>query len=153
MDDKRDRSVELSRVRKARYQVTNARGGTIELGEGDDEAFTPVELFLTAVAGCTAIDVDYILSKRAEPLRFELEMSGTKVRDDGGNHLTALTLTLDLDFPDSAEGEAARQAAPMALARSHERICTVSRTVQLGEPVHPRLVVPAVAEQAAEPAD
>ena len=46
------RSVELTRQRKARYVATNRRGGTIEVGEGDDPAFTPVELLLVAIAGC-----------------------------------------------------------------------------------------------------
>ena len=44
------RYVELTRRRKARYVATNRRGGTIEVGEGEDGVFTPVELLLTAPA-------------------------------------------------------------------------------------------------------
>ncbi len=44
------RYVELTRQRKARYAATSRRGATIEVGEGDDTTFTPVELLLTALA-------------------------------------------------------------------------------------------------------
>ena len=37
------KSVELTRLRKARYLATNQRGGTLEIGEGDDATFSPVE--------------------------------------------------------------------------------------------------------------
>jgi hypothetical protein len=60
------RYVELTRQRKARYVATNRRGGTIEVGEGDDQTFTPTELLLAALAACTAMDIDYIVGKRAE---------------------------------------------------------------------------------------
>jgi uncharacterized OsmC-like protein len=39
----------------ARYAATNRRDGTIEVGEGDDASFTPVELLLTALAACSAL--------------------------------------------------------------------------------------------------
>ena len=48
------KSVELTRLRKARYLATNQRGGTLEIGEGDDATFSPVELLLAALAACTA---------------------------------------------------------------------------------------------------
>src|SRR6478736_690890 len=82
------RYIELTRQRKARYVATNRRGGSIEVGEGDDAAFTPVELLLTALAACTAMDVDYIVGKRAEAESGSIRSSAHKVRDErGGNHL------------------------------------------------------------------
>src|SRR5690242_15935624 len=133
------RFVELTRQRKARYVATNRRGGTIEVGEGDDTAFTPVELLLTALAACTAMDVDYIVGKRAEAESGRLTSSGRKVRDADGNHLVDLEVVLDLHYPEGAEGDAARATLPMAMERSADRLCTVSRTVQLGTPVQTRL--------------
>ena len=129
------RSVQLSRVGKAIYTATNIRGGSITLGEGNDQDFSPVELLLVAIAGCAAIDVDYITGKRAEPLTFEVRSEGDKVRDDNGNHLSNLKVTLNVVFPEGVEGDAARAALPRAIAQSHDRLCTVSRTVQLGTPV------------------
>jgi uncharacterized OsmC-like protein len=118
------REVQLRRLRKARFVATNARGGTLELGEGDDDAFTPVELLLAAIAGCTAIDVDYITAKRAEADSLEVQASGVKVRDEAGNRLEDLVVRL-----------AAGRVLPSAVQRSHDRICTVARTVIVGTPV------------------
>jgi len=129
------RSVELTRVEKAKFRATNIRGGSIEIGEGNDDDFTPVELLLAAIAGCSAIDVDYITGKRADPLTFDLHVEGDKVRDEGGNHLAAIRVKFDLAFPEGEEGDAARAVVPRAVAQSRDRLCTVSRTVQLGAPV------------------
>jgi putative redox protein len=38
-------------------------------------------------------------------------------------------------FPDGPAGDKARDALPRAAKMSHERLCTVSRTVQLGTPI------------------
>ena len=136
------RYVELTRQRKARYVATNRRGGSIDVGEGDDAAFTPVELLLTALAACTAMDVDYIVGKRAEAESGWLRSSAHKVRDDAGNHLVDLKVILDLRYPGGAGGDAARTALPMAVQRSNDRLCTVGRTVQIGTPVLATLAEP-----------
>jgi putative redox protein len=129
------RSVELTRQRKARYVATNRRGGTIEVGEGDDSAFTPVELLLVAISACSAMDVDYIVGKRAEADSGTVRSSARKVRDALGNHLVDLEVTFDLRYPEGEAGDSARDALPTAIRRSNDRLCTVSRTVQIGTPV------------------
>lgn len=139
MSDDKDRSVEISRIAKGSYEAVNPRGGRLAFGSGDDDSFTPVELLLTAIAGCSAADVDYITVKRSEPDRFAVTMTAQKIRDEHGNHLTDLAITFDLRFPDGEAGDAARQVLPEAVRRSHDRLCTVSRTVELGTPVEVRL--------------
>ena len=129
------RSVTLNRIDKAEFTVTNIRGGSITIGEGHNADFSPVELLLAAIAGCTAIDVDYIAGKRAEPLSFGVRAEGDKVRDEDGNHLANLKVTFDIRFPEDEAGDKAREVLPRAIAQSHDRLCTVSRTVQLGAPV------------------
>jgi uncharacterized OsmC-like protein len=129
------RRVSMSRLRKARFVARNDRGGELEFGEGDDAAFTPVELLLAAIAGCNAIDVDYITAKRHEAERFDVEVSGVKVRDGQGNRLVDLVLRFDVDFPESDGGAAAREVLPGAVRRSLDRLCTVGRTVVVGTPV------------------
>src|SRR6478735_4886466 len=106
------RYVELTRQRKARYVATNRRGGSIEVGEGDDAAFTPVELLLTAIAACTAMDVDYIVGKRAEADSGRVRSSARKVRDYEGNHLADLEVSFDFHYPEGEAGDAARAALP-----------------------------------------
>jgi uncharacterized OsmC-like protein len=137
VDERQDtlRYVELTRLRKARYLATNRRGGTLEVGEGDDAAFTPVELLLVALAACPAMDVDYIIGKRAEAESGRLRASGHKIRDDVGNRLVDLEVSFDLRYPEGEGGDAARAALPAAVQRANERLCTVGRTVHVGTPV------------------
>jgi uncharacterized OsmC-like protein len=135
MSEDTERSIDLTRLQKGRYEAVNARGGRLVVGSGDDEAFTPVELLLAAIAGCSAIDVDAITSKRAEPTRFEVAMRGDKIRDDQGNRLVDLVLRFDVAFGDDDAGRAAYDVLPRAVRMSHDRLCTVSRTVEVGTPV------------------
>ena len=128
------RSVELTRLELGSYEAVNPRGGRIRFGNSGED-FTPVELLLVAIAGCTAADVDYITVKRSEPAEFRVRMSGSKVRDTEGNRLEDLRMTLEVTFPEGEAGDAARAALPSAVARSHDRLCTVSRTVERGTPV------------------
>ena len=135
MNDDTRRAVSLTRLSKGKYQAVNARGGTIEFSTDREQTFTPVELFLASIAGCAAIDVDFITSKRAEPIRFEVSMTGNSVRDERGNHLVNLAMTFDIAFPDDEGGRAAADVLPEAITRTHDRLCTVSRTVEIGTPV------------------
>jgi uncharacterized OsmC-like protein len=134
-----ERTVDLVRTGKARFTATNVRGGTIEIGDGVDDAFTPIELLLAALAGCSGLDVDAILGKRSEFEFFGVNARADKVRDDDGNHLVNIQLTFDAEFPEGEGGQAARDFLPSAMAKSRDRICTVSRTVQLGAPVEYRV--------------
>ena len=129
------RTIEISRLRKARFLARNTRGGELEFGEGDDAAFSPTELLLTAIAGCTAIDVDYITAKRAEADRFVVTIDADKIRDEQGNRMTDILMRFSVDFPDSEGGVAAREVLPAAVQRSHDRLCTVGRTVEVGTPI------------------
>ncbi len=136
LTDETFRSVDLTRIGVGRYKATNARGGETFIGSGgDDPDFTPVELLLAAIAGCSAIDVDAITGKRGDATQFDLTTSGHKIRDEQGNHLVGLRVSFDVVFPEGETGDAAREALPRAMAQVRDRICTVSRTVALGEPV------------------
>ena len=129
------RQVSMARTGHGTYRVTNARGGAIDIGGGESADFTPVELLLTAIAGCSAVDVDYITSRIAEPESFTVESAGTKLKDDDGNHLGDIEVTFTVRFPEGGDGDRARERLPRAIAQSHDRLCTVSRTVQRGAPV------------------
>ncbi|TPG18403.1 OsmC family protein [Pedococcus bigeumensis] len=129
------RSVSMERVSKGVFEVTNVRGGTMRIGGGDNADFTPVELLLTAIAGCSAVDVDFITVKRAEPLSFNVTAAGEKLRDEDGNHLGDITVRFSVAFPEGEAGDKAREMLPKAIAMSHDRLCTVSRTVVLGTPI------------------
>ena len=127
-------SVKLTRTAFGTFRVENDRGSVVEIGEGDGTLFSPVELLLAAIAGCSAIDVDYITSRRAEPVTFEVTSSGAK-STEGGNHMTDLRVTFDITFGEGEGADAARERLPQAIRRSSEALCTVSRTVELGTPI------------------
>lgn len=135
MADDPKRSVALRRTGDQRYVATNVRGGEITFGNGSDESFTPVELLLAAIAGCSAIDVDILTTRRAEPDSFEATATANKLRNDDGNHLEDIDVTFRVRFPSGEAGDKAREILPDAVQRSHDRLCTVSRTVELGTPV------------------
>ena len=133
------RRVELTRTGPLRLRATNSRGTTVDLGSGDTADFTPVELLLVALAGCSAVDVDAITGKRSEPAQFDVVAEADKVRDSDGNHLSDVTLDFRITFPDTEEGRAAEAVLARSVQMSHDRLCTVSRTVELGTPVRPLL--------------
>jgi putative redox protein len=136
MDDETLRYIDLTLADDGRYQATNRRGGVLPIGAGgDDTDFTPVELLLTALAGCGAIDIGLITGKRATPESFDVRAEGHKIRDEQGNHLVGLKLTFDLTFPEGEDGDKAREVLPRALEQTRDRLCTVGRTVTIGEPV------------------
>jgi uncharacterized OsmC-like protein len=127
------RTVSIERVTEGVYVARNARG--VELPIGGENGFTPVELLLAAIAGCTAVDVDVVTGRRAQPERFTAQVDAEKVRDATGNRLSDLRLTFDVVFPAGEAGDAARAILPRALQTSHDRTCTVSRTVEAGTAV------------------
>jgi putative redox protein len=139
MTDSPHRRIQLRRVENGRYLASNDHGGQISIGTGNGTEFTPVELLLVAIGGCTAVDVDVLTSRRAEPDRFEISVDAEKVRDAAGNHLADLLVTFRVTFPDGEAGDRARAVLPDAVRKSHDRLCTVSRTVELGTPIATRI--------------
>jgi putative redox protein len=135
MSDDTLRSVDIERTSAGRYIVRNARGGAIQVGSGGDDDFSPVELLLAALGGCSAIDVDLATSRRTEPDEFRVRVTGDKIQDESGNRMENLRIEFTVTFPAGEEGDAARKVLPRAMRISHDRLCTVSRTVERGTPV------------------
>ncbi|WP_112247365.1 OsmC family protein [Kribbella monticola] len=145
MGDDTLRSVHFERTENSKYLVHNVRGGTLSVGSGGetDTDFTPVELLLAAIGACSAIDVDVVVSRRAEPTEFSAVVRGDKIRDpEQGNRMENLAVEFTITFPEGEAGDKAREALPRAVKMSHDRLCTVSRTVELGTPVHTTVVDP-----------
>jgi uncharacterized OsmC-like protein len=135
MSDDTLRTVTVDRTGPARYTATNVRGATIEFGKDSETGFTPVELLLAAIGGCTAIDADVSTTRHAEPLRFQVTVSGDKIKDETGNRMENLAVTFHVEFPEGEAGDRARSILPRAVALSHDKFCTVSRTVEIGTPI------------------
>ena len=56
-----------------------------------------------------------------------------------GSRLVDLAVDFRIRFPDSEAGRAAEAVLVRAITASHDRICTVTRTVEVASPVTARL--------------
>lgn len=135
MADDTHRSVTLDRVEEGVYVARNARGIELRFGSKDPDGFTPVELLLAAIAGCSAVDVDVVTGRRSAAEHFGARVDAEYVRDASGNSLRDITLTFEVTFPEGPDGDAARAILPKAVQTSHDRTCTVSRTLEAGATV------------------
>ncbi|MEU0288136.1 OsmC family protein [Streptomyces sp. NPDC006147] len=135
MSQDSQRSVVVGRTSGGHYVATNPRGGTITFSTDGGAEFTPVELLLAAIGGCSAADVDVATGRHAEPAEFSVAVTGDKISDEQGNRMTNLRVTFSVAFPDEEGADRARAILPRAVKTSHDRLCTVSRTVELGTPV------------------
>jgi len=135
MADKDQRRVSLERLDEGIYLARNARGDELRFGSKAPDAFTPVELLLAAIAGCTAVDVDVVTGRRSPAETFGASIEAKYVRDDSGNRLEDIRLTFQVTFPEGEAGDAAREILPRVLKTSHDRTCTVSRTIEAGTPI------------------
>ena len=142
MSDDSHRSVTLERLDEGVYLARNPRGVELRFGSKDPDGFSPVELLLAAIAGCSAVDVDVVTGRRSPAQSFGARVDAQYVRDEAGNRLTDLTLTFSVTFPDGPDGDAAREVLPRAVRTSHERTCTVSRTIEAGTPIRVHLDPP-----------
>ena len=135
MTDPDHRSVTLKRVDEGIYLARNARGHELRFGSKDPDGFSPVELFLASIAGCTAVDIDVVTGRRSPAEEFQARIDATYIRDDDGNRLDDIMLTFHVRFPEGAAGDAAREILPRVTKTSHDKTCTVSRTVEIGTPI------------------
>ncbi len=135
MTETSTRRVTFSRESLGSYLATNHMGATLRFGSSTKETFSPVELFLTAIAGCSGMDLDYMTSRRAEPLRFEVTSEAENVKDESGNSLRNIQVSFNLLFPEGEDGDKARARIASALRTSHDRTCTVTRTIEAGTKV------------------
>ncbi|GAB3270500.1 OsmC family protein [Arthrobacter pigmenti] len=128
------RSVELSRIATGHYKVRNADGAELEFGQREG-LLSPVELLLAAIAGCSSVDVDTATSRSAEPTEFEVGATAHKVTEDGANRMDDINLSFNIAFGDDDGGRKGASMVERLIALSHDKYCTVSRTVERGTPV------------------
>lgn len=143
MADDPHRRVTLERVETGVYRARNDSGAELVFGSLVEDGFTPVELLLAAIGGCSAVDVDLVTGRRAEPDRFEVTVEADKVRDEVGSILDGVRMSFHVTFPDGPDGDRARDLLPRAVRASHDRTCTVSRTVEAATPVEVHVDGPA----------
>ncbi len=124
------RLVFTASVRRIGDNIVEGIGGTegrVVMGpKGTPNSFTPVELLLVAIAGCSGMDLCTV-SKRdsIEIGNFELALRGSKPID--GKRLDSISVAYSL--PGAGSHEAGRLVAEVS------ELCTVALTVRDGCPV------------------
>jgi putative redox protein len=115
-------SAKLRWAEGLRFDVEVAEGRKIELNSVDamDHAFTPMELFLVALAGCTAMDVQWIMSRQRQKLeRLEISARGIR-RDEDPRYYERIDLEYFITGQDIK-----KIAVERAIRLSQEKYCSV----------------------------
>jgi putative redox protein len=64
------------------FEGTATRGYKLALGNGDDPGFSPLELLLVGLGGCTGMDVISILQKKRQDVTgFEIQLHADRAED------------------------------------------------------------------------
>lgn len=126
--------VEVHRTGEHTFTASNDRGATVHIGrEGAQDAFTPGELLLAAIAGCSAVTSENLLVRRlGDDADVAVHADRDKTPEDP-NKFANVRVNFDLDL--GPVDEADRDKLMDAVRRAIERYCTVSRSVEEGTPI------------------
>jgi len=105
---------------KFTVEVAPERKMELNAVEEMGRAFTPMELFLVALAGCTAMDVQWIMSRQRQQVdKFEVLVSGIRREEDPRYYEK-----IDLEFVMFGKG-IKKNAVERAIRLSQEEYCSV----------------------------
>jgi putative redox protein len=115
-------SVKLEDAEKMKFSAELQDGRRVQLNAAPNmgQAFAPMELFLVALTGCTAMDVQWIMKKqRQEVQKLEVQVRGTR-RDEDPRYYE----TIDLDYT-VAGPKIRKDAVERAIRLSQQKYCSV----------------------------
>ncbi|MEU2503224.1 OsmC family protein [Streptomyces sp. NPDC007863] len=127
-----DYRVETERTGYRRWTARNDRGAEVLMAAADDEgaqpSFTPVELLLAAMAGCGGLVIDRTArAVEHDGLRIVVESVSTP-EDEG--RIGRIRVSYEVELPES--NPKAAEVFARGVRLTHEKFCTVSRTVEHG---------------------
>ncbi|WP_055564952.1 OsmC family protein [Streptomyces atriruber] len=127
-----DYRIETVRNGERDWTARNDRGAEVRVAAADNPdaqpSFTPVELLLAALGGCGGLVVDRTArTVDHDALRIVVD-SVSRPEDDGRVGVVRVSYELDLPEGDTRAAEALERAIRL----THEKYCTVSRTVEHG---------------------
>lgn len=119
----------LVQVGPAAFEATASSGGSLvvdgspEIG-GEDRGMRPMELLLTAMASCAAMDVVHILRKQKEPLeQLRIDIEGERAKEVVPTPFTRMTLVF------TARGELDAHKVERAVGLAVDKYCSVRATL------------------------
>ena len=118
-------SVNLHHSGALKFGV-NVDGRRIDLNSAEamGRAFTPMELFLVALGGCTAMDVQWIMDRQRQKLdKFDMSISGVRRMEDPRYYES-----IDIRYSFAGPG-IRKDAVERAIRLSLEKYCSVRAMV------------------------
>lgn len=125
--------LEVQREGEHRFVGRNERGAEVVLGrKGQEGSFSPAELLQIAVAGCSAVTAEELITRRVgEDSKFRVHV--TADRREGAWELDGVHGRFEVDLSTLSPSD--REALATAVERAIDRLCTVTRTLRKGIPV------------------
>lgn len=121
--------VKIVQTGPARFEATSPAGAKVIMAgagdtTGDPVGMRPMETVLTALGGCSALDVVHIMAKQRENLeRLEVEVSGERA-----DAIPAVFTKIHVRF--TGYGPIDLTKLQKAVALSMEKYCSVTRMLQ-----------------------
>jgi putative redox protein len=115
-------SVKLQHVEDLRFNVEFPDGRKVELNsvEKMGQAFTPMELFLVSLGGCTAMDIQWIMSRQRQRIdKLEVSVRGTRREEDPRYYEN-----IELEYVLTGQN-LKKEAVERAVRLSQEKYCSV----------------------------
>jgi putative redox protein len=116
-------------------EATNDTGNTLMMDGsegigGHNKGMRPMQLLLSAVGGCTAIDVISILKKQKQNIEtFEIEVDGDSEKKETYSYYKTIKIKFIIT------GDVDEDKAKKAAALSHEKYCSVSKALEYSSKV------------------
>jgi putative redox protein len=114
-------SAKLQWVEGMKFEA-EVQGRKVEVNSADEmgRAFTPMELFLVALGGCTGMDFQWILERQRQHVRgLEISVRG-KRRDEDPRYYEEINLNYTV-----SGSQIQRDAVERAIRLSQEKYCSV----------------------------
>jgi putative redox protein len=121
--------INLKYISDCKFEATNAEGcivlldGPPDLG-GKNQGLRPMEMILTGLAGCSALDVLHILQKGKE----ELKSLIVQVKGERAKEIPAVFTKIHLHF--KGNGSFSGQKLERAIQLSMEKYCSVAKMLE-----------------------
>ena len=120
-------TAKLEWVNGLQFNVNLPESRTVELNSAEEigEAFTPMELFLVALAGCSAMDLQWIMEKQRQKVdKFEVSIRGVR-RDEDPRYFERIIVEYSFIGQNIS-----KDAVERAVRLSHEKYCSVKAMIK-----------------------
>lgn len=114
--------MKLRHTEDLKFNVEFPDGRKIELDSAEQmgKAFTPMELFLVSLGGCTAMDVQWIINRQRQKLdKLEISVQGTRHEEDPKYYET-----IEIDYALKGQNMK-KEDVERAIRISQEKYCSV----------------------------